>query len=110
MSGTLSAGQIETLLADVWIFSHAGRAVQASLSFEEPERVLLMAVGGVTGAVIEWDILADLLHAGEHGSDVANRRALGAVLGQILDSPTAFGGASVDTPAASRRGPSADRG
>ena len=53
MPSTLSLVQIETLLTDPWTFLHDWRPVQVPMIFEEPERVVLMAVGGTSGAVIQ---------------------------------------------------------
>jgi hypothetical protein len=87
----LTSHQLEQMLRDPWLFSYAGRLVEVSLIFEEPERVQLISVGGSPAASIEWDALADLLHADERGSDVVDQRGLQELLARILDNPPLFG-------------------
>lgn len=96
MPSPLTSGHIGHLLADCWLFEHRGRAVEASLSFDEPERVLLVGLGGAHVTEIEWDVLADLLHADEHRSDVQDHAALAVALGRIIDDPTAHGARRLD--------------
>jgi hypothetical protein len=67
MPNTMTSRQIEHLLADVWLFDHRGRAVEASFSFDEPERVLPVGLRGKHATEIEWDAFSDLIHADEQG-------------------------------------------
>jgi hypothetical protein len=96
MPGTLTARHIEQILADVWLFEHQGHAVQASFTFDEPEHVLLVGVGGTNTTTIEWDTLSDLLHADDRGSDLVDLEALRRYLGAIIDNPPAYGAKRLD--------------
>ena len=66
------------------------------MSFDEPERLLLVGLGGANVTEIEWDVLADLLHADEHGSDGRDHAALAVAVGRIIDDPSAHGAKRVN--------------
>ena len=89
MRATLTASQIENLLAERWEFVLGTRRICAILSPLD-DVVRLIGTDRSAGVAIEWDALTDHLHAGENGSDV-DLVDLKHFLARVFDGPKAFG-------------------